>query len=183
MIRVWSVMVLLLWGMGCRRKARLNPCPSARPGVQTEGRLRGEPAAGLGVLQNAGPASPKLGGSRSEVRRGRSPKHRAARGATNDAPLRRTAGAAACARACGPAVAVPSGQSESAALGKMTRDPCAASAARVRSLDPRAHYRGVAGQAVQKLIRLIRRRQHRDARLTPLASVARHRRHLLHGGC
>lgn len=38
-------------------------------------------------------------------------------------------------------------------------------------------------QAVQKLIRLIRRRQHRDARLTPLASVARHRRHLLHGGC
>lgn len=42
---------------------------------------------------------------------------------------------------------------------------------------------GVATQAVQKLIRLIRRHQHRDARLTPLASVARHRRHLLHGGC
>jgi len=35
------------WGMGCRRKARLRPCPSARPGVQAEGRLRGEPAAGL----------------------------------------------------------------------------------------------------------------------------------------
>ena len=55
------------------------------------------------------------------------------------------AGAVACTRAWGPAVAVPSGQSESAALGKMTRDPCAASAARVRSLNPRALYRGVAG--------------------------------------
>ena len=53
----------------------------------------------------------------------------------------------------------------------------------VRSSTIRAHLRGVAGQAVQKLIRLIRRHQHSDARLTPLASVARHRRHLLHGGC
>jgi hypothetical protein len=63
--------------MAGRRKARLQPCPSARPGVQAEGRLRGEPAAGL-----QGPAtlsvlpSPKLGGSRSEARRGRSPKPR-----------------------------------------------------------------------------------------------------------
>ncbi|MBS48819.1 MAG: hypothetical protein CMN60_14115 [Sphingobium sp.] len=45
-------------------------------------------------------------------------KLRAARGATNDAPLRRTAGAAACARAWGPAVAAPSGQSKCANAGR-----------------------------------------------------------------
>jgi len=60
--------------MAGRRKARLQPCPSARPGVQTEGRLRGEPAAGLQALRicRSWP-SPKLGGSRSEVRRGGAP--------------------------------------------------------------------------------------------------------------
>ena len=66
----------LLEGVGCRRKARLQPCPSARQGVQTEGRVRGEPAAGLKALGLLVLSSPKLGGSRSEVRRGRSPKQR-----------------------------------------------------------------------------------------------------------
>jgi hypothetical protein len=42
----------------------MNPCPSARPGVQAEGRLRGDPAAGR---------SPKLGGRRSEARLGAEP--------------------------------------------------------------------------------------------------------------
>ena len=36
----------LLWGLGCQAHARLTPCPSARPGVQAEAPLRGEPAAG-----------------------------------------------------------------------------------------------------------------------------------------
>src|SRR3546814_12751195 len=31
--------------VSAQRSAALKPCPSARPGVQTEGRLRGEPAA------------------------------------------------------------------------------------------------------------------------------------------
>ena len=71
------------------------------------------------------------------MRQGRSPKPRAACGASNDAPLRRTAGAAARARAWGPAAAAPPGQSKCARGQIKTRDPCAASAASVRSLDPR----------------------------------------------
>src|SRR3546814_15099209 len=39
-------MIFTPWAwVSAQRSAALKPCPSARPGVQTEGRLRGEPAA------------------------------------------------------------------------------------------------------------------------------------------
>ncbi len=70
----------LPFGYGCRRKARLQPCPSARPGVQAER----APSRGTGCRAPALPSGrfealrrgPKLGGRRSEARRGRSPKPR-----------------------------------------------------------------------------------------------------------
>ena len=107
--------------------------------MQTEERLRGEPAA----------RSAKRGGSWAEAAPkcagGGAPSTAPLAAPPRDAPMRRSAGAAACARTWGPAVAAPPGQSKSAARPDKTRDPCAALAARVRSADSRALYRGVAG--------------------------------------
>jgi hypothetical protein len=65
--------------MAVRREARLQPCPSARPGVQTEEWLRGEPAAGLSPYD---PSRPRLARSWAEAAPkcagGRAPSHHSA---------------------------------------------------------------------------------------------------------
>lgn len=66
------------WLDSSKQGFSMNPCPSARPGVQTEGRLRGAPAARRRVaVWRGGGSRPEPAGSRSELRRGGAPSLRA----------------------------------------------------------------------------------------------------------
>jgi len=102
----------LLEGMGCRRKARLQPCPSARPGVQTSSGFAGNRLQGSKPCGPVGPAQPEAGRKPLDVRQGRRPKNgRAPARRENEGckepgspggTRRRAAGGAAGARRGGP---------------------------------------------------------------------------------